>query len=182
VFKTFNDLAAYSWAKDSIETMASKGVINGTSETTFAPGENITRADFIVLLVNTLGLKAKVDSNFSDLKSTDYYYNAVGIAKSLGVTKGQGDNNFNPSEEISRQDMMVLTARAMRIANKLAASTGNVEISAFTDKSAVADYAAADISAMVKDGLIKGDNSTINPLGNATRAEVAVLMYRIYKK
>jgi pectate disaccharide-lyase len=182
VFKTFDDISSYGWAKASIEVMASKGIINGMSDTAFVPGARITRADFTLLLVKSLGLSAKVDSNFSDVKTTDYYYEAVGTAKALGLAQGQGDNKFNPTQEISRQDMMVITARAMKAAKKLA-SSASADLSAFADQSDVADYAVSDISAMVKAGLIEGDNNgRINPLGNTTRAEAAVLMYRMYNK
>lgn len=182
VFKTFEDITSYAWAKDAIEVMAAKGVINGTGEKTFDPASNVTRADFTLLLVKSLGLTAKVDSNFSDVNPEDYYYEAVGIARKLGLAKGEGENLFNPGSEISRQDMMVIAARAMRIANKLKADRTVAELGAFTDKADIAAYALEDIGAMVKEGIVKGDGGRINPLGNTTRAETAVLIYRVYNK
>ncbi|MCR8633180.1 S-layer homology domain-containing protein [Paenibacillus radicis (ex Xue et al. 2023)] len=182
VFRTFDDTADYAWAKDSIEVIAAKGILNGTTDNTFSPGANITRADFTMILVKSLGLRAKIDSGFSDVKVADYYYESVGIAKALGVANGSGDNKFNPSEEISRQDMMVITARAMKIAGKLTSSGSRENLEAFADKSDVADYAAADISTMVNEGLIEGDTNRVNPLGKTTRAEAAVIMYRVYNK
>jgi len=76
--------------------LASKGVINGTSDTTFTPQADITRADFMILLVKALGLTAEVTSNFDDVSEKDYYYEYVGIAKELGITTGVGNNKFNP--------------------------------------------------------------------------------------
>ena len=180
VQKTFGDLDSVVWAKKSIEVLASKGIINGTGGNAYSPTLNITRADYLLLLVRTLGLWAEVEDNFDDVEPGAYYYDGVGIARKLGITLGVGNNRFLPREAITRQDMIVLTERAMKIANKLD-STGDLSaLNQFTDKSQVASYAERAIDALVKAGLIIGYKDRIYPLANATRAEVAVLMYRIY--
>lgn len=183
VEKSFSDIGEYGWAKKEIEVLASKGIIQGTAETTFAPSENITRADFLLLLVKSLGLGAKVEENFNDVAAGTYYYEAVGIAKKLGISQGRDNNRFAPEDKISRQEMMVLTTRAMKAAGKLN-STGSTaaQLDRFSDKGAVESYAVESIAALVKDGMVQGAGSMLNPLGNATRAEIAVLMYRIYNK
>jgi len=112
---------------------------------------------------------------------SDYYYDAIGIAKVLGIAKGQGDFKFNPEESISRQDMMVIISRAMKLVNKISTTNGG-NLDNFTDKNEVASYAAEDVALLVKDGLVKGSNNEINPLDNTTRAEAAVLIYRMYNK
>lgn len=182
VERSFSDLAEYSWAGREIGVLASKGIIEGTSADIFSPSENVTRADFLMLLVKTLGLDVKFDSNFSDVNKSDYYYKALGTAKKLGITTGVGNNMFNPAEPISRQDMMVLCERALKI-QKIIKSTGTVsELDKFSDKNQVAEYAQQGISSMVKEGIITGSGSLLSPLDNATRAETAVIMYRIYNK
>jgi hypothetical protein len=75
-----------------------------------------------------------------------------------------------------------MAARAMRVAEKLITLGISDDLSTFTDQSDIAEYAINDIAAMVKDGLIKGSNSRINPLSNTTRAEAAVLIYNIMKR
>jgi len=182
VVKTFADISQYPWAKKQIEVLASKGIVNGTSDNTFSPGENITRADFLVLLVRTLELNADFSDNFSDVSETDYYYKAVGIAKALGITNGVGNNMFNPKEPISRQDMMVLSHRALKIAGIIKTQGSEAYIQKFKDKDKIAAYAAESVAAMVREGIIVGNRDVINPAGNATRAETAVIMYRIYNK
>lgn len=182
VEKSFEDISAYDWAKKQIEVLASKGVINGTSEMTYTPAANVTRADFLLLLVNTLGLTASFEGNFSDVVRSDYYYEALGTAKKLGICEGTGDNLFNPRAEISRQDMMTLAARALKIAKKLNISGEVKELGRFSDASSTAAYAQESIAYMVKEEIVQGDGNVLNPLGNATRAETAVLMYRIYNK
>ncbi|MFX6622228.1 S-layer homology domain-containing protein, partial [Acinetobacter baumannii] len=88
---------------------------NGVTESSYSPSAYITRADFITLLVRGLGLSATVQSNFEDIQRSAYYYEPVGIAKRLGIANGTGNNRFNPNEPITREDMMVLIARALEI-------------------------------------------------------------------
>ena len=179
VFKTFEDISDYEWAKAQIEELASRGAIVGIGENKFAPSLNIKRADYTVLMVRALGLTAKIEDNFDDVKKDDYYYEAVGIAKKLGIVQGTGDNRFNPEKAITRQDMMVLTARILKMLNKLDAVETVKDLEAFSDRWDIADYAVEGMAALVKTKLVVGYNHLINPLGNATRAEVAVLMHRI---
>lgn len=176
--KTFTDLAGYQWAKTQIEALASMGVINGTSDTTFSPGINITRADFICMLVRAQKLNETIDSNFSDIPSTAYYYQAVGIAKKLGIATGKGDNLFMPKENISRQDMMVIISRAMKISGKQLVGSAS-DLSGFKDSVKVTDYAVNAAAQLIKAGIIMGNDGKINPNGTATRAETAVILYRM---
>lgn len=162
--------------------MASKGIIKGINDKEFAPNANITRGDFILLLVKTLGLNADFEDNFADVNVDDYYYEAVGIARKLGIAKGQGNNMFNPRDTISRQDMMVLAEKALRLLNIINKDSVITEINRFSDKEQIAAYAQESIEALVKEGLIKGDGSRINPLGKTTRAESAVFLYNVYNK
>lgn len=180
--KTFSDISNYAWAKNAIEVMASKGVISGTSAEAYSPAAAIKRADFMLLLVKALGLSAKVDENFTDVGSTVYYAEAVGIAKKLGITAGEGNNKFNPEAKISRQDMMVLINRAMTVAKKNLTAGTSADLAKFTDKETVSSYALESISTLIKNGIVAGDGKNINPLGNATRAETAVLIYMMYNK
>ncbi len=182
VKKTFDDIANYAWARKEIEVMASKGIINGISDTVFNPSADITRADFIVLLVRALGLDAEAGDNFSDIDPDAYYAKQVGIAKKLGITNGVGNNEFRPDEKIVRQDMMVLIDRALKVAGKGLAKGTDVDITGFADKDMIASYAKDSLATLVKSGIIKGDGKNINPLGNTTRAEAAVVIYRIYNR
>lgn len=182
VFKTFADLKNHGWAQKEVEVLSSKGIINGVSEDKFDPESNITRADFIMLLVNALELKGEPDSNFSDVKPADYYYNALGTAKKLGLVLGTGDNESRPGDEITRQDMMVLVSRALQIAGKKVQNGSSGEISQYADGSSISSYAVNDIAAMTKEGILKGDGEMLKPLNSATRAEAAVIIYRIYSK
>lgn len=179
---SFADLAPVEWARKPIEVMASKGIISGTSDTSFQPLANTSRADFMILLTKSFEFNAVVPTNFSDIKPTDYYYEAVGIAKQLGLVDGHGAGQFNPNYQISRQDMMVLLSRAMIKAGMPVAKGAASDLDAFGDKSRVASYAVNDVAALIKSGFVEGSGNMLNPTGYATRAETAVLLYRIYSK
>lgn len=180
VKKIFTDLEVYPWAQREISVLVSKGIIKGGQDR-YASDANITRADFLVLLVRTLELSVEqADDNFNDVNPLDYYYKELGIAKKLGIAKGVGNNQFNPREPITRQDMMALASRAMKMAGRLEPTEDLTVLDVFEDKTAIASYAKDSIAALVEAGLIKGSNNRINPMENATRAEIAVMMYRIY--
>lgn len=181
-FKTFADAAKFTWAQQSIEALASKGVINGISDTSFAPEANITRADFLVILVRGLGLTASFTDNFSDVSPAKYYYEALGIARELGITDGAGNNLFKPDTPISRQELMVLGSRALSLSGAAMPAGSADDILKFSDRAKLAAYAVEDVAAMVKEGIVSGSGSKLNPHANATRAEAAVIVYRIINK
>lgn len=176
----FNDIDSVPWAKEAILALAEKGVISGTSDTTYSPQNQIRRADFITLLVRMLKLDGEISESFDDVTKDKYYYETVSLAKSLGIISGVGDNKFNPEGSITRQDMMVMTYNALDKLNM--ADMPESDLSEFTDKNNVADYAYESVSHLVGAGYISGDNGNLNPKGNTTRAETAVFLYKLDKK
>ncbi|MGI6605214.1 MAG: S-layer homology domain-containing protein [bacterium] len=180
MIKTFDDLGSVTWAKKPIEVLASAGILRGVSDAEFAPQAEISRADFLYYLVRTLGLRASFEENFKDVDSSAYYCKEIGIAKELGITDGTGDNNFSPNASITRQDMMVLAEKALRLSGKLEVQGTASDLDEFADKHLIASYAVDSIAALVKEELVKGSDNKINPLDITTRAEAAVLLYRIY--
>ncbi len=182
VHKIFNDIKLTDWYKYEVGVLGSKGIIFGTSETTYSPRSYITRADYLHYLINTLSLTADFNTNFNDVLPTADYYEAIGIAKELSITNGQGNNSYGPNKKITRQDMMTLTVRALKIAEKLD-NTGNTSIlNKYKDKSLIYDYAKTSVATLVSEGIIRGFNNMLNPKGNTTRGEAAVTLYRIYNK
>ncbi|WP_164545486.1 endo-1,4-beta-xylanase [Paenibacillus albus] len=182
--KTFGDLASVPWAKQAIEAMAARDVIKGTSADSFSPADSIKRADFIALLVRALELKGtaaagKGAAAFSDVSPSAYYYNELSIAKELGIATGFGDNTFKPDSTITRQDMMVLAARALAASGKQVAASESLD--AYSDASSVAAYAKASAAALVKAGIVIGNSGKLSPDDSLTRAEAAVMLYRMWK-
>jgi len=180
--KSFSDTAKYKWAVNAIEVLASEGIAEGVTNSEFMPAKEITRGEFIGWLVKTLGLTAQIDGNFKDVSKSYKYYQEIGAAKILGITSGVGGNIFNPEKEISRQDMMVLTVKALKKAGKQITNGSQKDIKKFTDASKVSKYALESVVAMVKNGLIAGSENKINPTANITRAEASVVLYKIYSQ
>lgn len=110
--KTFSDIGSH-WAKEDIELLASKLIINGISDELFAPDESLTRAQFAALLVRSLGIvrDETSDPSFHDVSSDAWYADAVAIASKAGLVTGYADGSFRPDERISREQITVMLAR-----------------------------------------------------------------------
>jgi len=176
----FTDLGNHAWAADAINALADEGIIKGTSETTFSPGNNITRADFAILLVRAFELSSENTENFSDVLDTDYFAKELAIARNTGIVNGIGDNKYAPRNTITRQDMMVIVYRAMvALSVSFADSSPGVRAEEYEDFDSVSDYAKEAVSALVGAGVVNGKNGKIAPTDYTTRAEVAVLIKRI---
>ncbi len=171
----FVDLGAHAWAADSINALADEGIIKGTSENTFSPAANITRADFALLLVRAFKLTSEKEENFADVNASDYFAAELAIARNTGIVNGIGDNKYAPRNTITRQDMMTIVYRALR-ALEIELETGDVE---YSDFESVAEYAKDAVSALVSAELVNGKSGKIAPTDYTTRAEVAVLIKRI---
>lgn len=178
---TFPDIISLDWAQKQIEVLASKGIIQGVSNNQFNPAAQISRADFLVLLMRTMELQGSLGALFADIKPGEYYTEALQLARGLGITEGTGNNFFNPLSPITREDMMVLTDRALSIAKKVQEGKTTPVEPIFNDSSDISSYAQKSIDALVQLGLVSGYNHSIYPKESATRAQTAVLMYNIYK-
>ena len=174
----FTDLGSYSWAEDSIYSLRDKGIINGVSDTLFAPANNIKRGDFILILTRMLGIDNAFDENFADVPESAYYYEAVGAAKAAGIANGDG-GNFMPENSITRQDLITLAYRAFLEKEYISETEELSALDVFSDNGDISDYAKTAMASMVNAGIIKGSDGKVNPKGNATRAEVAVMCARL---
>ncbi|RAV11757.1 S-layer homology domain-containing protein [Paenibacillus contaminans] len=180
--KAFADAGQFSWAEHAIEVMAAKGIVEGKASSVFGASDPITRADLVLLLMRLLELKADEDATFVDVDSSAYYYDAVAAAKALGIAEGTGDGRFAPEALITRQDMMTFIDRAMSAAGVTLTKGSEAELNGFADHEEIAGYAKESLAALASAGIIQGDGKAVNPLHNATRAETAVILYRIYNK
>ncbi|MBQ6902352.1 MAG: S-layer homology domain-containing protein, partial [Oscillospiraceae bacterium] len=179
--KGFTDLASHAWAADAINSLADEGIIKGTSETTFSPSANITRADFAILLVRAFDLKSDNAENFADVEESDYFASELATARNCGIVGGIGDNKYAPRNTITRQDMMVIVYRALSstlVGEGLRALPLTDEVS-YPDFDTVAEYAKDAVAFLISAGLVNGKNGRIAPTDYTTRAEVAVLIKRI---
>ncbi len=154
--KTFDDIKDIYWAKKEVEVLASKGIIRGKDQNNFKPNEPLKRADFILMLIRAFGFESSIKDNFSDVSKSSYYYDAVGIAKSIGLAFGRGNNLFKPEEYISREEMMLLVDRALIIAGNRNANTNITLIRKFRDFDQISPYAVESIVRLVEENIVQG--------------------------
>ncbi|MBQ4545017.1 MAG: S-layer homology domain-containing protein [Oscillospiraceae bacterium] len=176
----FTDLGSHAWASDAINELSEKGIIKGTSDTTFSPSANITRADFAILLVRAFDLTSDNTENFSDVEESDYFARELAIARNCGIVGGIGDNKYAPRNTIPRQDMMVIVYRALKsLPLEGKGDRFAVDEVSCPDFNTVAEYAREAVTFLISEGLVNGKNGKIDPEACTTRAEVAVLVKRI---
>ena len=180
VKKSFKDIAKLD-VKKEIEFVASKGIMKGKTETLFDPNAKVTRGDFIAYLVNTLNLTSVVKTNFADVKASNSNYTAIGTALGLGIISGTSKSNFNPNHLITKEDMAIYTVNAMKLSQKTLSSAFRKDLTKFSDASKVSTKAVSSVAKLIKSGILKIDGKLINAKGNLTRAEVAEVLYNIYK-
>ena len=185
--KVFNDVKGnYSWAADSADFLYYEGTAQG-SNGKYNPSANITRGDFMLMLYRAFladdyGTTAVTD-NFSDVaKGTSTYsqetYQAVGIAKKLGIAQGT-NGKFNPKSYITREEAMVLIYRTLDECNRTLRYKSSTNASSFSDYSKISAWATTAISDLVSHGVIQGSNNKITPKSNITRAEMACILHRV---
>ena len=185
----FTDVTStsYSWAADAIDFLYYEEVVNGTSSTKYSPAASITRGDFMIMLYRAFLEEDygsyNVTSNFADVPkgTTDYQketYQAVGVAKYLGIAKGDG-TNFNPKSRITREEAMTLIYRTLDEVNMDLEYTSTKTTASFSDYSKVSSYAQTPISYLIKHGVVIGSDGKISPKSNITRAEMAVILHRV---
>ncbi|WNS41488.1 S-layer homology domain-containing protein [Paenibacillus sp. MMS20-IR301] len=183
---TFADVENH-WAKDAVNDMGSRLVINGVNQTAFNPNADITRAEFAAIIVRGLGLKlGDGQAAYADVPASAWYAGAVQTAAGYGLITGFEDGTFRPDALITREQAMNIIAKAMKLTG-LAELTGTVDtasvLGAFTDGGNAGSWAKDSLALAAKAGLITGrGNSSLAAKANVTRAEVAALIQRLLQK
>lgn len=173
---TFKDMNKH-WAKEAVEVLGAKAIINGDAAGNFEPSRQITRAEFTAMLVNALDLKADTQANFKDVESKAWYSQQIAAAKAKGLVTGNEKGEFKPNEAITRQEMAALVARAYQIDKGLALVGEGVS---FTDQTDIASYAQEAVQGAQYYHLISGyKDGRFKPKANATRAEAAKVIYQL---
>ncbi|WP_169507413.1 choice-of-anchor I family protein [Paenibacillus harenae] len=183
VRKSFEDVKPDHWAKQSVESLASKLIVNGVSERQFKPSQSVTRAEFTALVVRALGLNLGngSSSSFSDVGGSSWYAAFIEAAVRSELISGYEDGTFKPDRTITRQEMAVILSKAMAFAGSAAAGDAS-SLSGFADQGSIAAWAqqaAADVAAA---GIIKGNpDGTFAPAKKTTRAEAVVMLESLLK-
>ncbi|WP_449603114.1 S-layer homology domain-containing protein [Paenibacillus sp. Marseille-Q9583] len=182
----FSDVANH-WAKDAVNDMGSRLVIEGTGNSQFTPDQAITRAEFAAIVVRGLGLElSQAATPFSDVKTTDWYNSAINTAYAYQLINGFEDGMFRPDDQITREQAMLIIAKAMKI-TALKANLPNQSAQGFlnpyTDAGKASDWAISAIADCLQAGVIMGRSSNVlAPKDDMTRAEVAAIVKRLLQK
>ena len=175
---TLTDIANH-WAKDDIQFVVNRGLLAGTSATTFSPNTAMTRGMF----VTALGRLANADvsgykqSSFPDVKADSYYMGYIEWASKNGIVNGGSDGKFNPDASITREQMAVIMSN---YAKAIGFTTPKVHTeNTFADSAKISAYAKDAVKQMHMAGVLMGKNGNVfDPQGTATRAEVSAVLRR----
>lgn len=167
--------------------MASRMVVEGTSEETFSPEEKVTRADFIVSLVNALGLgEMPYQDEYEDVNMESVYASYIETAYQYGLMDYDQSNQFNPEDPIVRSDAFEMIAHAMSIMSlnsNLSSSEVEGVLSEFSDTCDMDDAYKKDIASVINFGIVSGTCNHELALERAlTKAEMATLLNQLLVK
>jgi len=178
--RTFLDIKNH-WAKPEIEQLASRLIIQGKTADLFSPNEEVTRAQFVVLLARMLSIPTREYSGtFKDVpESQTWAAGYIEAAQRHGITSGLGDGTFQPNRVITRQEMAAMIVRALRVENPDALQENSATTKPFIDDKQLSTTFKQAIYQATKAGLIKGlPDGSFNPMAKATRAQTSVVLYR----
>ncbi|MEN6317089.1 MAG: S-layer homology domain-containing protein [Clostridiaceae bacterium] len=185
--KTFKDVRKH-WAKDAVSDMGSRLVISCVGNDMFEPDSDITRGEFAAIVVKALGLMrpGTGKASFGDVSKNDSYYDAVSIAYENGIISGYGNGKFGPNDKITREQAMIIIARAMKITGlkpELKDSEVSLLLANYADGADTSTYAKTSVAECLKTSVITGrTGSAIAPGDYITRAETAVIVQRLLQK
>ena len=174
----FTDITGH-WAADDILFVASRGLLSGTSDTTFSPNTGMTRGMFVTALGRLAGINpdSYKTGKFTDVKADAYYAPYVNWAAQTGIVEGVTAITFAPDTNINREQMAVIMANyAKKLGYDLPRTLKAVT---FADNANISSWAKDAVRAMQQAGILAGKNGNkFDPKGTATRAEVATVLRR----
>ena len=174
----FTDIQNH-WAADNILFVASRGLLSGTSDTTFSPNTGMTRGMFVTALGRLAGINpdSYKTGKFTDVKADAYYAPYVNWAAQTGIVTGVTATTFAPDTNINREQMAVIMEN---YAAKLGYTVPKtLEAVTFADNASISSWAKEAVKSMQQAGILAGKtNNRFDPAGTATRAEVATVLRR----
>ena len=178
----FTDVNTTDWFYNDVMFVYEKGLMLGTSKTTFSPYGTATRGMMATILWRMEGSPAPKGGNgFSDVDAGKWYADAITWTSENGIFRGYDNNLFMPEDPITREQLAAIFYRYADYKGYGTSVKGN--LSKFKDADKISDYAETAMQWAVGSGLIKGrDDGSLDPQGTATRAEIAAMLHRFIKK
>ncbi len=179
----FADVKSGAWYYDAVKYCFNHGYMSGTSDDKFTPNGKVTREMFVKVLANLAGadLSGYTASSFEDVKADSWYGPAVEWAYENSLTSGMSEDRFGTGQAITREQLAAFLTRFAQYTKKN--TQGRADLSVFKDSAKISDWAKDSVSWMVYKGFISGmDETTLDPKGTATRAQMAVLITAYMKE
>lgn len=177
------------WAEEAVNNLGSRMVVSGTGSHRYEPDRNVTRAEFVAMIVRGLGLRFEPADHhtFTDVNPSDWYYRSVQTAYRMGFTHGFEDGSFRPDDNITREQAMFIVAEAMALTPlQHVTETPNATVDPlhpFTDADRVSTWAVEGVANSIKAGIIAGKEANrLAPQDHTTRAEVAWIIQRLLQQ
>ena len=188
VYQIFSDVKQKDWfyKNNSINYVYNEGLFTGTSQTTFSPNAPMTRGMFVTVLGRLHGVSVnhRVKTAFTDVKKGQYYTGYVQWANKAGIVNGVSKTSFAPNANITREQICKMMAEYCSFAGIELSKTG--KSITFKDASKISRWAKKYVTTCQTAGLVNGEKKDgiyyFRPQGNATRAEVATIIYNFAKK
>lgn len=179
--RSYEDISGISpEARYAIEILTAKHVVKGTSETLFAPGKTVTRAEFSSMIVKALSLDLlvrdrKAESAYSDVRKNDWYYEDVKTMHQLQIINGYDDGTFKPNAPVTREQMAVMMMNALQAIGQVQASG-----EPFADQQSISSWAISSVNKAKEMKIISGTGKNLfMPKQSSNRADTAVLIWKM---
>ena len=175
----YTDVSDADWFYNEVTYAYEKGIMTGINDTTFAPYDSLARAQFAIILHRLNGEpQMEYTDRFHDVGEGLWYTDAILWAADTDVVTGYSNGNFGPADKINREQMATMMYRYAEY--KGYSLEGGVDYSQYEDAANVSDFAQEAMSWAVGNGIITGkyDETQLDPQGEASRAECAIIMMR----
>lgn len=182
--RTFDDITGVNVHKNqlAIESLASRGIINGKTENTFDPDATMTRAEFATIIVQSLGLKPLANDKFTDVSSEDWYAPYIGTANSYGIVNGNTDTTFNPNGTITKQEAAAMVARGAKLCGidtEIESGAIRDVLSQFVDYVQTDDWARESLAFCYQADILDQSELEIGPHSLIIRSEIAQMIFNM---
>ena len=176
---TYADVAG-TWSEEYVERMTELDLMEGRSAGSFAPNENMTRAELVLALYRLAGSPAISGKNpFDDVAGDAAYRDAVIWANEKGIASGRSQGVFDPDGDVQRQEIAkILNAFAAGAVGRKALTNRADVLSGYADAAQVSDWARESMNWAVASEFITGSGGKLDPRGAATRAQMAAILCR----
>ena len=173
----FRDYDRTAWYAEAVSAAVDNGLLYGKSSTIIDPNGDMTRAEMAAIINRSFGCYAKADiSKYKDVSKDKWYFEDVAMAVQMGTYNGRSNTAMAPDSPITRQEAMTVVARALELDYD---SYSKTDLSTFSDRSEISNWALPYVRAMVGADYIHGRTKGLEPLDNITRAEFAQIFYNI---